>query len=62
MRKKFIILAIIGILGQIVSLYAFFVSKNNDQVILTHIMFIAFSLVGVGSLFINDYLQKKSTK
>ena len=59
MKKELLIFAIIGIFGQLTSLYGLFISTNNDQVILSIYMFLTFSVVGVSTILFNDYLQKK---
>jgi len=59
MKKQFIILSIVGLVGQIASLFGIFTAKNNDQLLLSLYLFLVFGIVGVFGMVMGEKLPKK---
>ncbi len=59
MKKSFIILAVVGIIGMIVSLIGVFNSITNDGMIFSLWSFMGFSLVACGVLVIDKKQEEK---
>lgn len=59
MKKSFIILAIIGIVGMTISLIGVFYSITNDGMITSLYSFMGFSLVACGVLVIDKKQEEK---
>jgi hypothetical protein len=59
MKKSFIILAIIGIVGMTISLIGVFNSITNDGMITSLYSFMGFSLVACGVLVIDKKQEEK---
>ena len=59
MKKSFIILAVVSIIGMIVSLIGICNSITNDGMLLSLYSFMGFSLVACGVLLIDKRIQEK---
>jgi hypothetical protein len=57
MRKDILTLAIIGIIGMVISLIGVFISVTNDSLLLSLWSFIGFSLLACGVLVIDKRIR-----
>jgi len=63
MKKEILILAILGMVGQIISLIGiFFYSETNDSMIINLFSFVAFSLLACVVLLVDKKQQEKKIK
>lgn len=53
MRKEFIFLAIVGIVGMVVSLICFFLAETNDSIKFSLSSFVGFGCLACGVLLID---------
>jgi hypothetical protein len=59
MKKKFIILSIVGLVGQVSSLLGMLTANNNDQLLLSLYCFSLFGIVGAVGIVLGERLPKK---
>ena len=59
MKKQFFILSIVGLIGQIASLFGIFRATNNDQILLSLYLFLMFGIFGVVGMIVSEKLPKK---
>jgi len=62
MKKQFLILAILGMIGQFVGLVGFCSANNNDQSLNYMYLFVVSGVIGVGALHLENYYTKKINK
>ena len=59
MKKQFIILSIVGLVGQVSSLLGILTANNNDQLLLSLYLFLTFGIVGAFGMVMGEKLPKK---
>jgi hypothetical protein len=59
MKKQFIILSIVGLVGQVSSLLGILTANNNDQLLLSLYLFLVFGIVGAVGIVLGERLPKK---
>jgi Na+/citrate or Na+/malate symporter len=62
MKKQFLILIILGMIGQFVGLVGFCSANNNDQSLNYMYLFVVSGVIGVGALHLENYYTKKINK
>jgi hypothetical protein len=62
MKKNFLILAMIGLIGQIVGFIGIFISETNDSLMLSLWTFLVFGCIGGIALILDDRYKNNLLK
>jgi len=62
MKKKFLILALIGLIGQVIGFIGIFISESNNSLMLSLWTFLVFGCIGAIALILDDRYKNNLLK